>query len=68
MTCRRCKAYFEKFSCGAWCGECDCPKCQGTCECVPMHDPDEVMTVISDRGIERGFLRGNTIHVVKEEL
>jgi len=34
-TCDHCKAYFARFSCGKGRApfECDCPKCQGYCEC-----------------------------------
>ena len=33
--CIYCSEYFSKWSCGANrdTGECDCPKCQGLCEC-----------------------------------
>lgn len=63
--CSKCEKYFANYSCGAWRGECDCPKCQGTCECsTPIYDPDEITTVISENGIEHGFIRGNTIHIV----
>lgn len=32
--CKRCKEYFARFRCGVAINhECDCPKCQGLCEC-----------------------------------
>lgn len=33
--CRFCKEFFEKYVCAKNIGEgeCDCPKCQGYCEC-----------------------------------
>ncbi len=33
--CKFCKRYFKSWSCGKdkGTGECDCPKCQGYCEC-----------------------------------
>ena len=35
VECRHCSAFFSKFSCGKDQPpyECDCPKCQGYCEC-----------------------------------
>lgn len=34
MKCKYCEQFFSKFSCGiSLFGECDCPKCQGMCEC-----------------------------------
>lgn len=36
--CKYCKEYFAFFSCAkdriGYTGECDCPKCQGLCECI----------------------------------
>jgi len=32
--CRFCEEFFERFRCSAYTHlECDCPKCQGYCEC-----------------------------------
>lgn len=31
-TCTKCSEFFERFRCNAP-DECDCPKCQGLCEC-----------------------------------
>ena len=37
MSCKHCKKYFSKYSCGmAVYGECDCPRCQGYCSCEAM--------------------------------
>ena len=34
--CKHCAEFFSRFSCSANThGECDCPKCQGYCECQP---------------------------------
>ena len=59
----------ECMVCGlSWCHHCD-PEVE-PCKGKPaeiFYDPDEVVTVISSRGVERGVLRGNTIHVVKEK-
>jgi hypothetical protein len=34
MTCGKCQAFFSRYRCSAQpYGECDCPKCQGLCEC-----------------------------------
>ena len=36
--CRYCSAFFERWRCSAAeLGECDCPKCQGFCECTTEH-------------------------------
>lgn len=33
-TCCHCRRFFAQFRCAAAThGECDCPKCQGYCEC-----------------------------------
>lgn len=32
MICRFCEKFFARFRCNAP-DECDCPKCQGMCEC-----------------------------------
>jgi len=35
IQCKHCKEFFAKYSCGAdRYGECDCPRCQGYCECI----------------------------------
>lgn len=36
MICKYCAEYFPQWQCGANrdTGECDCPKCQGICECT----------------------------------
>jgi hypothetical protein len=32
--CKHCEEFFKRFSCAkTTIGECDCPKCQGYCEC-----------------------------------
>jgi len=38
-VCRECKEFFARYVCAQTRGydECDCPKCQGYCECP---DPD----------------------------
>lgn len=37
--CKHCAAFFSKFRCAAQShGECDCPKCQGYCECLAPKD------------------------------
>jgi hypothetical protein len=34
MACKYCKEFSARFRCSAEShGECDCPKCQGYCEC-----------------------------------
>lgn len=34
MKCQACQKFFSRFQCGiSLLGECDCPKCQGYCEC-----------------------------------
>ena len=40
MTCNRCTTFFAIYRCGAP-EECDCPKCQGLCEC----DSDENLSI-----------------------
>lgn len=37
--CRECRRFFARYTCGRHRGfnECDCPKCQGYCQCP---DPD----------------------------
>lgn len=32
-VCDYCERFFNKFSCTRDMRECDCPKCQGYCEC-----------------------------------
>lgn len=32
--CEKCRKFFARFYCNLRSGECDCPKCQGFCECV----------------------------------
>lgn len=40
--CPRCKAFFAKYSCNVWRGECDCPRCQGYCQCAkPSPEQEE---------------------------
>ena len=39
--CEMCEKYFAEFSCGAWRGECDCPKCQGMCACEKKVGPPQ---------------------------
>ena len=31
--CRPCREFLARYSCNAYRGECDCPKCQGICKC-----------------------------------
>lgn len=32
--CKHCEAFFKRYQCAkTTIGECDCPKCQGYCEC-----------------------------------
>lgn len=31
-----------------------------------IHDPEDVITVISSEGIQKGVLVGNTIHIVEQ--
>lgn len=31
--CPACDKFFAHYSCGAYLGECDCPRCQGYCNC-----------------------------------
>jgi len=39
--CRRCREFFARYRCAAEThGECDCPKCQGNCQCGEELDPD----------------------------
>lgn len=39
MQCRKCASFFRSYSCSACThGECDCPKCQGYCECDLLPD------------------------------
>lgn len=38
--CRFCDEYFNRFRCGAP-DECDCPICQGYCECSQEEDEDD---------------------------
>lgn len=44
MKCQHCREFFDEM--GLHCianihGECDCPKCQGYCECNEGYDYDE---------------------------
>jgi len=32
-VCQHCNKFFARYRCGAATGECDCPKCQGYCDC-----------------------------------
>lgn len=34
-VCKKCESYFSKYACGEnhGSGECDCPRCQGFCQC-----------------------------------
>jgi len=35
--CKHCNKFFENYRCSQQThGECDCPKCQGFCECEPV--------------------------------
>lgn len=37
--CQHCQEFFEKYSCAMeMIGECDCPKCQGYCNCKDQED------------------------------
>lgn len=38
MQCPRCETYFTRYTCGknVGSGECDCPKCQGYCQCEDL--------------------------------
>ncbi len=41
QRCRACEQFFARFQCGAAVyGECDCPKCQGYCECNQPGEED----------------------------
>ena len=42
MQCESCERFFSRFQCGkAAYLECDCPKCQGMCECEPQEGADD---------------------------
>jgi hypothetical protein len=36
--CKLCARFFKKYQCSAFLGECDCPECQGLCECDPPEE------------------------------
>jgi len=40
--CGYCERFFAQYACSAALGECDCPRCQGLCECdLPDDAPDD---------------------------
>jgi hypothetical protein len=48
MTCSHCQQFFARFRCSATThGECDCPKCQGYCQCeeeIALREKDDLIT------------------------
>ena len=52
-TCKRCTAYFSRFSCGAsTVGECDCPRCQGSCTCSYELERKKAIAVANSLPVE----------------
>lgn len=54
VQCRFCTKFFAQYSCAKnWVGECDCPKCQGMCECHDLKQPltdeqiDDIRSIIA---------------------
>jgi len=53
-SCAKCRAFFARFTCAAAMGmECDCPKCQGYCECKDMTDDIELPPLPEVSYVER---------------
>jgi hypothetical protein len=49
MKCEHCQQFFAKYQCGKDThGECDCPKCQGYCECKPAPNHEDLMDFCMD--------------------
>jgi molecular chaperone GrpE len=52
--CGYCERFFAQYACSAALGECDCPRCQGLCECdLPDNAPDDDERFVAVDGVRR---------------